>query len=63
MRGNKMVKRNPSEITPEEAYLSRRRFMKEAGALVAGALILATCGGQDSTPVSSLAVEAMPTVP
>ncbi len=56
-----MVKINPSEITPEEVYLSRRRFMKGAGALVAGSLILAACGGRSSTPVPSPAVEAMPT--
>jgi sulfoxide reductase catalytic subunit YedY len=38
-----MVKINPSEITPEHVYLSRRQFMK-AGALAMGALTLAACG-------------------
>ncbi|NIV39840.1 MAG: twin-arginine translocation signal domain-containing protein, partial [Anaerolineae bacterium] len=33
-----MIKINPSEITPEHTYLSRRRFMKGAGALVASSL-------------------------
>lgn len=33
-----------SEITPEHVYLSRRQFMK-VGALTAGALALAACGG------------------
>ena len=41
-----MVKIKPSEITPEEVYLSRRRFIK-AGALAAGALLLAACGVPD----------------
>ncbi|RPI52992.1 MAG: protein-methionine-sulfoxide reductase catalytic subunit MsrP [Chloroflexi bacterium] len=42
-----MVKINPSEITPEELYLSRRRFIK-AGALAAGSLLLAACGVQNN---------------
>ena len=45
-----MVKINPSEITPEQTYLSRRRFMKGAGALVASSLILAACGSPEPTP-------------
>jgi sulfoxide reductase catalytic subunit YedY len=47
-----MAKINPSEITPEHVYLSRRRFMKGVGALVAGSALLAACGGQEavSTP-------------
>ena len=56
-----MVKILPSEITPEEIYLSRRRFMKGAGALVASSLILAACGGQTATPAPSAAAEAAPT--
>ncbi len=56
-----MVKINPSEITPEEVYLSRRRFMKGAGALIASSLILAACGGQNPTAGPSPALEAMPT--
>ena len=44
-----MVKINPSEITPEQVYLSRRRFMKGVGALVASSFILAACGIQDPT--------------
>jgi len=38
-----MVKINPSEITPEHIYLSRRKFMVGIGALAAGSLISA-CG-------------------
>jgi sulfoxide reductase catalytic subunit YedY len=56
-----MVKINPSEITPEEVYLSRRRFMKGAGALVASSLILAACGTQNSTPVPSGTAAPSPT--
>jgi sulfoxide reductase catalytic subunit YedY len=50
-----MAKINPSEITPEHVYLSRRRFMKGVGALVAGSMVLAACGVQEavSTPTPS----------
>ncbi len=43
-----------SEITPEHVYLSRRQFMK-AGALAAGAALLAACAPDltDSTPQDS----------
>ncbi|MGD8623757.1 MAG: twin-arginine translocation signal domain-containing protein, partial [Anaerolineae bacterium] len=41
-----MIDIKPSEITPEAVYLSRRRFLKGAGALVAGSLVLAACGSQ-----------------
>ncbi len=51
----------PSEITPEEIYLSRRRFMKGAGALVASSLILAACGG--ATPVPTTAPAAATSAP
>jgi sulfoxide reductase catalytic subunit YedY len=44
-----MVKINPSEITPEAVYLSRRRFMKGVGALVATSLVAAACGSPEST--------------
>ena len=43
-----MIDIKPSEITPEHIYLSRRRFMKGVGALVANSMILAACGVQDS---------------
>jgi len=39
-----MIKIPSSEITPEHVYLNRRQFMK-VGALAAGALALAACGG------------------
>lgn len=44
-----MIKIRSSEITPEHVYWSRRRFLKGAGALAAGA-ILAACG-QRPAPV------------
>jgi sulfoxide reductase catalytic subunit YedY len=45
----------PSEITPEEFYLSRRRFMRGVGALVAGSLVVAACGDQAPTPAGPTA--------
>jgi sulfoxide reductase catalytic subunit YedY len=45
-----------SEITPEEVYLSRRRFMKGVGALALSSAALAACGGQDPATVVSSAV-------
>jgi sulfoxide reductase catalytic subunit YedY len=56
-----MIKINPSEITPEHIYVSRRRFMKGVGAFVASSLILAACGSPDSTPAPTPAVVAAPT--
>ena len=58
-----MIKINPSEITPEETYLSRRRFMKGAGALVASSLILAACGSPEPTqaPTAASTVAKPPT--
>ena len=40
------------EITPEEMYLSRRKFMRNTAVLSAGAMLLAGCA-PDSTSVSS----------
>jgi sulfoxide reductase catalytic subunit YedY len=40
-----MIKINPSEITPEHVYISRRKFMVDIGALVASSLVLSACGG------------------
>ena len=45
-----MVPIKSSEITPEHLYLSRRRFLKAAGLLVANAAVLAACGRQ---PIAS----------
>ena len=48
-----MVKINPSEITPEHVYLSRRRFIKGMGALVAGSALLAACGTEQIVPTAA----------
>ena len=57
-----MVKIKPSEITPEHLYLSRRRFMKGMGALVASSVVLAACGvqGPEPTTVPTVAPTAEP---
>ena len=52
-----MVKIASSEITPEHVYLSRREFVKGAGALAASALILSACGRQ-ATPSPTAPVGA-----
>ena len=56
-----MAKIRSSEITPEHFYISRRRFIKGAGALAAGSLILAACGDQGSTPAPLPSATAGPT--
>ncbi len=45
-----MRKIDPSEITPEHLYLSRRKFIAGMGALLASALALSACDGQDASP-------------
>ncbi len=45
-----MEKINPSEITPEHLYLSRRKFLVGMGALVATVLISGACKRQDFLP-------------
>ena len=42
-----MIKIDPSEITPERLYLSRRKFLLGAGALIASAVFWASCGRSD----------------
>lgn len=48
-----MVKIEPSEITPEHIYLSRRKFIRGIGALVSGSLILTACGIQEPPPTKT----------
>jgi methionine sulfoxide reductase catalytic subunit len=43
-RNYRSIRLRSSEITPEEVYLNRREFMKQAGVLGAGTLLLAACG-------------------
>jgi methionine sulfoxide reductase catalytic subunit len=55
----KSIPVRPSEITPKDAYLSRRDFMKAAG-VIAGSMALAACvpaSGEESAPQ----VETAPT--
>jgi sulfoxide reductase catalytic subunit YedY len=59
-----MVPIKASEITPEHVYLSRRRFLKGVGALVAGPLVIAACGTPPTEPAvtSSPAASATPAI-
>ena len=42
-----------SEITPERLFRSRRQFIKSAGALAAGAAVLAACGTEATAPTNA----------
>jgi sulfoxide reductase catalytic subunit YedY len=55
-----MATPNPSEITPEHIYLSRRQFLKDMGVLTAGSLLLAACGSQGIAPSPTPGVAAGP---
>ncbi len=57
-----MIKIRSSEITPEHIYVSRRRFMTGAAKLLAGAALLAACGGPQATaqPIESPGSEVTP---
>ncbi len=51
-----------SEITPEAAYLSRRSWLRQAGALGIGAAMLAACGSSDTAaPVADAGPTVAPT--
>jgi sulfoxide reductase catalytic subunit YedY len=56
-----MVEIRSSEITPEQIYLSRRRFMKGVGALVAGSLLLAACGSEGTVLAPTATSQVNPT--
>ena len=43
-----MVEIKPSEITPEQTYISRRAFMKSAGLVASASLYLAACATRES---------------
>ena len=45
-----MEKINPSEITPEHLYISRRKFLTGAGALVVSAILFNSCESQGPPP-------------
>jgi sulfoxide reductase catalytic subunit YedY len=55
-----MVPIKPSEITPEHIYLSRRRFLKGVGALVAGPMVIAACGTPLPEPTATSGSRANP---
>ncbi len=48
-----MIKIKPSEITPEQLYLSRRDFIKGVGAAAAGSLLLSACAPAQGTPTAA----------
>ena len=57
--GSMLIRRPPNiltaDITPEAAYLDRRRFLREAGLLGLGAIgtaTLAACAGRDAGPAT-----------
>jgi len=54
-----MIAIDPSEVTPEQVYLNRRRFMIGAAALVSDAL-LAACGRQEQPPTPTVAPGVTP---
>jgi len=56
-----MIKIKPSEVTPEHVYMSRRRFIKGVGALVASSVVLAACGTPDPQPAAPAIVKIDPT--
>ena len=59
-----MKKIDPSEITSEHIYLSRRDFMKGAGAFALSSLVVAACGGKEiPIPATGMPDEiAVPTI-
>jgi sulfoxide reductase catalytic subunit YedY len=56
-----MSKIESSEITPEHVYVSRRRFIKGVGALMAGSLVAAACGGQGTSVAPAPTIESSST--
>jgi len=56
-----MIPVKPSEITPEHVYLSRRRFIKSMGALLAGSAVLSACGIPSATPTGVPTAQEIPT--
>jgi sulfoxide reductase catalytic subunit YedY len=58
-----LKKIHPSEITPEDVYLSRRDFIKGAGAIALSSLVVAACRGKDIPSTTTVMPDetAMPT--
>jgi sulfoxide reductase catalytic subunit YedY len=60
----KMNEIKSSEITPEQLYLSRRRFIKGLGSMAASALVLKACGPDaGENPPTGTAVPGLTPVP
>jgi sulfoxide reductase catalytic subunit YedY len=57
-----MRKISPSEITPEQLYLSRRDILKSMGILTGAAALLAACNGNSPTLTLEPGLEGDPTV-
>ncbi len=53
-----MIPIKNSEITPEDVYKNRRQFMKGAGALALGAVVVAACGAPAAPGVAPAGGEA-----
>ncbi|MFH1646765.1 MAG: protein-methionine-sulfoxide reductase catalytic subunit MsrP [Chloroflexota bacterium] len=45
-----MIKINPSEITPEKLFFSRRTFLAGLGTMLAGTVLLNGCGTEETAP-------------
>jgi sulfoxide reductase catalytic subunit YedY len=58
--GEDVPKIQPSEVTPEHVYLSRRRFIGGMGALLAHSLALSACGSREPTAVPAPTVSYTP---
>jgi methionine sulfoxide reductase catalytic subunit len=58
-----MIPVKPSEITPEQIYLSRRKFIRGMGALVASSLALAACGTSPAGPTAAPVGPTPPAIP
>ena len=56
-----MKKINPSEITPEHVYISRREFLKSMGIVAGTAALLAACKSQTPTATLEAVIQGTPT--
>jgi sulfoxide reductase catalytic subunit YedY len=57
----KSVPLEPSEITPEHVYLSRRDFLKAIGIISAGAMVSAACASVPRIPATLTSTPTTPT--
>jgi sulfoxide reductase catalytic subunit YedY len=54
-----MIKVRSSEITPEHLYITRRDFLKSAGIITSGSILLAACG-ERRAPATSMSEDGTP---